>query len=124
MKQLIQRAKQSIVPFCMLTVFYQTVIVLPKLLPFTFGDEPSFLGESTIVQCSVSAGDMPVQFTWFRNGQPLVDDGNHKIGSFGKKTSVLSIDSLSEEHAGHYTCVAHNRAGMSSVQAELSVKGI
>lgn len=42
----------------------------------------------------------------------------------GKKTSLLSIDSLSEEHAGNYTCVAQNKAGSSSHLSQLIVKGI
>lgn len=66
---------------------------------------------------------MPIQFTWYLNGIPLTQDANIKIGSFGKKMSVLTIDSLSEEHAGNYTCVAHNRAGMASAVADLTVKG-
>lgn len=46
------------------------------------------------------------------------------VGTFGKKTSVLTIDSLSEDHAGNYTCIAANRAGTSAYSAELTVMGI
>lgn len=46
-----------------------------------------------------------------------------KVGLFGKKTSVLSIDSLNENHAGNYTCLVQNPVGNSSYDAKLSVKG-
>lgn len=45
------------------------------------------------------------------------------IGSFGKKISVLAIDSVAEHHAGNYTCLARNRAGTASHTSELIVKG-
>lgn len=104
--------------------FFLIPTVLPKLLPFTFGEEASNLGESTTVQCSLALGDLPVNFTWFLNDEGV--DGKYGISTaiFGKKTSVLSIDSLDAQHAGNYTCVAQNAAGQSSHSSELKVMGI
>lgn len=99
-------------------------VVLPKIIPFTFGDEPSFIGDSHIIHCGISTGDMPVIFTWFLNGNQINKTHGINIGSFGKKNSVLSIDSLLETHAGNYTCLAQNRAGITSYYSELIVKGI
>ncbi|KAJ8982888.1 hypothetical protein NQ317_004318 [Molorchus minor] len=96
------------------------VKVLPKIHPFTFGDEPSFMGETVSVQCTISTGDQPVKFSWMCNGQPISREIN--IASFGKKVSVLNIDSISEEHAGNYTCIAANKAGLTTYTAELTVK--
>lgn len=98
--------------------------VLPKIIPFTFGEEPSYIGDSHIVHCGISTGDMPVKFSWFLNGKPIDNTNGVNIGSFGKKDSVLSIDNLSETHAGNYTCLAQNRAGIASYHSELVVKGI
>lgn len=97
---------------------------IPKLLPFAFGDEPSFIGDSTTVQCAIISGDLPFTFKWFLNDKPL-DDHFHGVNvvMIGKKTSVLTIDSLEEIHAGNYTCIATNRAGQSTHSAELIVKG-
>lgn len=67
---------------------------------------------------------MPITFKWFLNENPIGDDLGINIGSFGKKTSVISIETLSEKHAGNYTCLTQNRAGFSSYFAELIVKGI
>lgn len=81
------------------------------------------MGDSTTVQCSLSSGDLPVRFSWFLNGKIVDSSDGVNVASFGKKTSVLSIDALAENHAGNYTCVAENRAGSSSSSAELTVKG-
>lgn len=97
--------------------------VIPKLLPFAFGDEPSYLGESTTVQCSLSSGDLPVKFSWLLNGRSLEGVNGINVVALGKKTSVLSIDYLEENHAGNYTCLAKNKAGVSSYSSELIVKG-
>ncbi|XP_018577216.1 Down syndrome cell adhesion molecule-like protein Dscam2 isoform X5 [Anoplophora glabripennis] len=98
------------------------VMVLPRLQPFIFGDEPAFMGDSTTVQCSLVSGDMPVEFSWLLNGEPVKEIDGINVGSFGKKTSVLSIDSVYELHAGNYTCVATNKAGVSTYTTELVVK--
>lgn len=66
---------------------------------------------------------MPVSFTWELNGQSVSEINGITVGTFGKKTSVLTIDSLSEDHAGNYTCLAANRAGVSAYSAELIVMG-
>lgn len=98
--------------------------VLPRLQPFFFGDEPAFVGDSATVQCSLVSGDMPVEFSWLLNGKSIEEINGINVGSFGKKTSVLSIDSVYEIHAGNYTCVATNKAGISTYTTELVVKGI
>lgn len=96
---------------------------MPKILPFHFGDEPSYLGESNTVQCSLSIGDLPVKFSWTLNGQPLNNIQEVAISSVGKKTSVISIDSIDEHHAGNYTCTAKNKAGSASYSSQLIVRG-
>lgn len=111
----------------MLNLFYHHVSlsVIPKIIPFIFGEEPSNYGESSTVQCSISLGDMPIEFSWFLKGKPIdKSQEGLSIVSFGKKTTVLSIDSLTEKFAGNYTCLAQNNAGYSTYSAELIVKGI
>lgn len=61
---------------------------------------------------------------WMLNKKLLRNVQGVNIASFGKKTSVISIDSLEEHHAGNYTCVVKNKAGVASFHAELIVKGI
>lgn len=99
-------------------------IALPKIHPFSFGDEPSFEGESVSVQCHIASGDMPLTFSWTLNGKSVEVYEEINVASVGKKISVLSIDSISRENVGNYTCIAANRAGLSSYTAELVVKGM
>ncbi|CAH0555674.1 unnamed protein product [Brassicogethes aeneus] len=98
------------------------VMVLPKIQHFDFGEDLPFASESVSVQCAISIGDMPVKFSWMLNGKRIHNGDKFSIGSFGKKVSFLSIDNLSEEHIGNYTCLAANIAGISSYSAELLIK--
>jgi hypothetical protein len=66
---------------------------------------------------------MPVKFSWTLNGKPLTDVQGVTIASFGKKTSVISIESVDEHHAGNYSCLAENKAGVASHSSLLIVKG-
>jgi hypothetical protein len=100
------------------------LIVLPKIQPFIFGDEPAYIKDSANVQCGLSSGDTPVVFSWMLNEKPVEEIDGITVGNFGKKMSVLSIESLSENHAGNITCLASNRAGISSYTAQLVIKGI
>lgn len=101
-------------------LFYASVT--PHITPFTFEEEPS-LGDTVLVHCLVSKGDMPIEFSWLFNEEPVHEDLSVNIAPFGKKTSVLSIDYVNESHIGNFTCVASNRAGIATYSAELLVKG-
>lgn len=65
-----------------------------------------------------------MNFTWELNNRPVSQITGITVATFGRKTSVLTIDSLDENHAGNYSCLAANRAGVSAYYAELIVKGI
>lgn len=81
------------------------------------------MGDSATVQCSVAAGDLPIIFSWLLNGRSIKDIQGVNLAQVGKKTSVLSIDSVLEIHAGNFTCLASNKAGITSYTTELVVKG-
>lgn len=104
----------------MINVIYS--LVQPHITPFSFDEEPS-LGESVQVSCYVNKGDMPIDFAWILNGEPLSTERSINIARFGKKTSVLSIEYLDQSLIGNFTCVASNRAGIATYSAELFVKG-
>lgn len=97
-------------------------LVLPHINPFIFEEQPN-RGETVQVMCYVGKGDMPVSFSWMLNGEPIPNYLNVNIETVGKKSSVLNIDSVEESHIGNYTCIASNRAGISTHSAELTVKG-
>ena len=93
------------------------------MLPFTFGDEPYEKGQSVSTQCSVSSGDLPINISWQFNNRPLTNK-DVNISPIGKRASAISIDQVSWEHVGNYTCVGENRAGRASFSAELFVNGL
>ncbi|XP_055593974.1 cell adhesion molecule Dscam2 isoform X23 [Uranotaenia lowii] len=96
------------------------VMVPPKILPFSFGEESMNSGESASVQCNVPAGDFPLQIRWYINDL-LILDPTITVTNIGKRLKVLSIDAVQGRHAGNYTCEATNQAGSVSFSAELLV---
>lgn len=98
------------------------IIVPPKIVPFTFGDEPSNFGDSASIQCSVTIGDFPIDIVWLLNGIPI-DENSVSTSKIGKRLNVLNIDSVTGYHAGNYTCVASNLASAINHTALLIVNG-
>lgn len=92
-------------------------------MPFSFGDEPVFAGQSVQVTCFVIEGDFPLQIEWEFNGTKAFDDLGVITSNVGKKTSLLNIESVDSEHAGTYSCVAKNRAGQVRQSSSLDING-
>uniref|UniRef100_A0A182WFX7 Down syndrome cell adhesion molecule n=1 Tax=Anopheles minimus TaxID=112268 RepID=A0A182WFX7_9DIPT len=97
------------------------VIVPPILLPFEFGDEPSDMASTTTVSCAVAKGDTPIEINWTFNGGMIFSNDGILISKSGQKISILSIESVQPRHAGNYTCIAKNRAGLVEHTSELKV---
>lgn len=104
-------------------IFYA---VLPKIAPFTAGDEAHQQGDYLTITCTFTHGDLPINITWSHDGQVLPTLGDPDSGITlitTKRSSVLSIDSIAGEHAGNYTCTGTNRAGSDSLATSLFVNG-
>ncbi|XP_053593564.1 cell adhesion molecule Dscam2 isoform X30 [Microplitis demolitor] len=97
------------------------VMVVPQILPFTFGDEPSNSGDAVSVTCSISKGDLPLDIAWAFNSEPLNQHRTDITITGGKRHSMLAIDSVAARHSGEYTCTASNKAGASSHSSVLAV---
>ncbi|XP_043064024.1 Down syndrome cell adhesion molecule-like protein Dscam2 isoform X28 [Drosophila ficusphila] len=97
------------------------VMVLPKISPFNFGEESMSYGEFVNVQCTISGGDLPVNITWTLNNQPFEDYLEILTTKRGKRINELTIEAVSAKHAGNYSCIAENRAGIVNHTAELKV---
>lgn len=99
------------------------MIVAPRITPFAFEDSSINAGEYATVQCAVPNGDLPMNIEWKFNGESLKQYSEISISKIGKRGSILTIESVSYNLAGNYTCIGTNRAGSYQHTAELSVNG-
>lgn len=105
-----------------LTVF--CVAVKPEVEPFAIIDNTLNEGGSTKILCSVSSGDMPINFMWTKNGRLMnINKKNIKVQELDEFTSMFSLTRVSLEDAGNYSCIAQNDAGSDSHTAFLKVMG-
>lgn len=79
--------------------------------------------ETVSITCTVSGGDLPVDFKWTLNNDPIDSYFDVLIEKRGKRTSSLLIESLKAHHAGNYTCKAQNAAGIVEYSSTLIVNG-
>lgn len=70
------------------------------------------------------SGDLPINVTWLLNGYPIESDMGISLGSMGKRTHILNIESASDIHAGNYTCKAENDAGTAQHTTLLVINGL
>lgn len=101
------------------------IILVPlKLKPFSFGDEPLKEGETVAVQCVISSGDLPANMSWNFNGKPLNSNSNNVlISKTGLKIISLTIESVTAQNAGNYTCIGENLVGVATYTSRLYING-
>lgn len=75
------------------------------------------------MQCSVVAGDLPLNILWKFNNANIDSVKGITVGSANRRSSTISIESVSYEHAGNYTCVVENKVGKTEQTAALNVNG-
>lgn len=95
-----------------------------QILPFDFGEIAVNSGDMATVQCAVPKGDFPIRFSWTHNGNNIDLRDGILISKINKRITTLSIESVTAENGGNYTCIAENPAGASSYTATLNVNGI
>lgn len=81
-------------------------------------------GEFVNVQCTVSGGDVPLNISWMLDNRPFDDYLEVFTTKRGKRINELTIESVAAKHAGNYTCIAINRAGVDNFTAPLRVNGV
>lgn len=94
--------------------------------PFSFGETPFEAGETTSVQCLISSGDLPLNISWLLNNASISAtngiDGITEARS-SARIAALTIESVSHNHVGRYSCIATNAAGSASYESALLVNG-
>lgn len=71
----------------------------------------------------VSVGDLPLNFNWTFENQPLLQFKGYSIGELGPRTSILLIETVTQEHSGSYACIVVNPSGKAKHEAILRVHG-
>lgn len=74
--------------------------------------------------CAASKGDLPLDIKWYFNTDAIKSGINGVALTNTKRTSQLTIESVSHKNQGNYTCVVKNQAGITNHTAELFVNGI
>ena len=80
---------------------------------------------SATLQCTVSDGDLPVRLRWFINGK-VVSRALHDVSTsrVTHRVLLLTIESMTGNHAGNYTCEAANHAATTHYTTRLIVNGL
>ncbi|KAL3217072.1 hypothetical protein MRX96_051059, partial [Rhipicephalus microplus] len=80
------------------------------------------MGRKSSVTCAVSSGQGPFRFSWLHDGKPLDSRGRATVKVVTDDISVMTIDSVTAEDLGNYTCVVSNPAGTGSHTTALHVE--
>ncbi|PRD20337.1 UNVERIFIED_CONTAM: Dscam2 [Trichonephila clavipes] len=94
----------------------------PQIKTFHFSNVLQ-LGMRESVQCTVMSGDPPFEFSWLKDGQPLIDLRDVSIRKSDDFMSTLVITKVNADSNGNYTCRVSNSAGYDEKSAVLSAKG-
>lgn len=97
--------------------------VLPKITPFSTGSDALYPGDYLSLQCSVMHGDLPLSISWKFNDRIIESNNEVGISKSGSRSSVLTIESIRDHHAGNITCVGKNTAGVANYTVALVVNG-
>lgn len=98
-------------------------LVAPRITPFSFENNPLQAGQYVQVTCLVSEGDLPLHINWKFNNESLENYPEVSESKTGKRSSILSIESVTYTNVGFYTCEATNKAGQVAHIAQLQVNG-
>lgn len=96
--------------------------VPPKIKPLDTDNDPLFMDEFFSIHCTAIHGDHPIDIYWLFKNETLFETDRVKI-EYTKRSSTLSIESVTGDDAGNYTCVAENKAGSTDSSTQLIVKG-
>ncbi|XP_040533546.1 hemicentin-1 isoform X18 [Gallus gallus] len=98
--------------------FYLSVLVPPGIVDENKQEDMKVKEKNSVtLTCEVIGNPVP-QITWIKDGQPLMEDKDHRFLSSGR---FLQITNAQVSDTGRYTCVASNTAGDKSKSYFLNV---
>ncbi|KAH6921921.1 hypothetical protein HPB50_006466 [Hyalomma asiaticum] len=93
----------------------------PVIMPFSFAED-TVLGDRVLLTCAVTRGTAPFSISWTHRGRPIVDSINKHATLLSGNVATLTIEKVSAEDVGNYTCTATNAAGSGSFTAALTIE--
>lgn len=98
-----------------------TFIDPPKFVPPPSSTVVGNEDESLQVAIMANANPMSIAYTWIKDGQPIVSNGNEgdRIVSVGP---ILNITKLMRSDSGIYTCEAMNSQGSAMINITVIVE--
>ncbi|KAL3203353.1 hypothetical protein MRX96_041934 [Rhipicephalus microplus] len=125
MTRALQASSTALVLICIVVFWFtgSTAHEPPVLQEFSFSKN-SFVGGTAVVPCVAISGTRPMGFTWFHDGVPVSAGGlGTTVSNVAGNVAMLTIERVSPDSVGNYTCVARNVAGAAAVWATLYVQG-
>lgn len=80
-------------------------------------------GERLALQCAVIKGGLPLSVVWLKDGLPISTNGGISVKLINDFTATLTVESLTGQHAGRYTCLASNPGGKAQATVQVVVQG-
>ncbi|XP_026733071.1 Down syndrome cell adhesion molecule-like protein Dscam2 isoform X14 [Trichoplusia ni] len=99
------------------------VMVPPLIMPFNFGEVPFNPGDTALVNCVATKGDLPLEISWTFSSETIDSTLQRDITTMplNPRASLLTINSVNANHQGNYTCIVQNAAGRAEYAATLVV---
>jgi hypothetical protein len=88
----------------------------PVIEPFAFRSRTK-TNQSAGTVCHVSQGSLPLEFDWIKDEDSELPSDVEVISS--QDASILSIEYVTSDHIGSYTCLVKNKDGSANYTAEL-----
>ncbi|GAB6026606.1 Down syndrome cell adhesion molecule-like protein 1 [Chamberlinius hualienensis] len=99
------------------------IMIPPNIDGSTFQGHEVDEGSHARIICGVTDGDLPINFTWLRDGRPMSkDESGIAVRNIDEFSNVLTIKNVMTLHTGKYTCVATNAAASTNRTTELKVR--
>ncbi|KAM4861104.1 hemicentin-1 [Thomomys bottae] len=103
------------------SLHYDVRVLLPPVIKGASGDVPEevtvLVSHRAQMECSASGSPVP-RNTWQKDGQPVLEDANHKLLSNGRIMQILNTQIAD---IGRYVCIAENTAGSTKKYFNLNV---
>lgn len=81
-------------------------------------------GSHVTITCTVDEGDLPFEnIRWAFHGKELSSQMGIETVKIGKRTNILTIESIAPFHKGEYSCIATNAVGSTNYTAVLNIRG-